>query len=320
MFTELEREMLTLSYFRVVSDSESLFEIQSTNTGHFWGVLPLEKKNRSEIEFMLLHKYHVDDTYHYQSTFAGPSAMLDLILEIIGHDDYRLKHKNDVFEEVYRHYSPLVAAQPLPPMKEFGPKSKKKAGFPEIDTDRAISVLNDRKKAMQKYVWIMDTVNTVNISKSAQFQRVFVGFYRVRRNGPWRNAYFQLFEDYKSRKHVDFDTIIDDLYARCGRVEASFSSKLLATLRPSMPIWDAHVLEFFGLKHTGNTCEERLLSAKGLYTKLAHFYALYSEKEEQPEIAAFDLAFPEFAGISPTKKLDFLIWAMIPEKKASQDT
>ncbi len=79
------------------------------------------------------------------------------------------------------------------------------------------------------------------------YERNFNYFYQVRRNAEWRGKFYALF--YSSRdKEVDFAYILNELFNRTGRVEASFASKLIATLNPSLPIIDRHVLSYIGRK------------------------------------------------------------------------
>lgn len=48
--------------------------------------------------------------------------------------------------------------------------------------------------------------------------------------------------------NVSFEEVLQYLYSDLGRVEPSFSSKLVATIDDSKPVWDVHVLNNLGLK------------------------------------------------------------------------
>lgn len=144
---------------------------------------------------------------------------------------------------------------------------------------------------------------------SPEFQRVFNGFYRVRRNEEWRQHYYDLFVKAKAGQ-FDFEQIIYELYNKTGNVEASFSSKMLATLDASKPIWDQYVLQNLGLELTGRTQEEKLKNAVALYRQIVMWYADYlSTVEAQKNIAKFDRMLPDYAWISDTKKIDCLLWS-----------
>lgn len=144
---------------------------------------------------------------------------------------------------------------------------------------------------------------------SQEFQKAFNGFYRVRRNEKWRQNYYELFVKAKKRQY-SFAQIIIELYALTGNVEASFSSKMLATIDPTMPIWDQYVLQNLGLELSGKTQEEKLQNAVVLYHRIVIWYANYlSSAEAQKNIAEFDRMLPDYAWISDTKKIDCLLWS-----------
>lgn len=64
--------------------------------------------------------------------------------------------------------------------------------------------------------------------------------------------YYSLFVSAK-KNDVTFEYIIRELYRLTGNVEASFSSKMLATIDASKPVWDKYVLQNLGLELTGKT-------------------------------------------------------------------
>jgi hypothetical protein len=49
-----------------------------------------------------MHKYKKEHEYHEQTTTA---SVLDAVLEIICHDDYKLHTKNPIFEQFVQQYS-----------------------------------------------------------------------------------------------------------------------------------------------------------------------------------------------------------------------
>ena len=145
--------------------------------------------------------------------------------------------------------------------------------------------------------------------QSSDFQRTFNGYYRIRRNEEWRQHYYALF--CKARdEHYSFGQIIRELYQNTGNIEASFSSKMLATIDASKPIWDQYVLQNLGLVLTGKTKEEKLQNAVRLYDSIVAWYEEYLKTDEANEnIKAFDRLLPYYAWISNTKKIDCLLWS-----------
>lgn len=145
--------------------------------------------------------------------------------------------------------------------------------------------------------------------QSSDFQRFFNGYYRIRRNEEWRQHYYALF--CKARdENYSFGQIITELYHCTGNIEASFSSKMLATIDASKPIWDQYVLQNLGLALTGKTKEEKLQNAVLLYDKIIEWYEEYFKTEEAHEnIKVFNQLLPDYAWISDTKKIDCLLWS-----------
>ena len=93
-------------------------------------------------------------------------------------------------------------------------------------------------------------------------------------------------------------------------MEASFSSKMLATIDAKKPIWDQYVLQNLGLELTGKTKEEKLLKAIDLYRRIEQWYADYlGTAAARKNIEEFDQLLPEYSWISDTKKIDCLLWS-----------
>ena len=102
-----------------------------------------------------------------------------------------------------------------------------------------------RGMGLDLYEELMSVAPVTDVARSAEFQRKFNAFYRVRRNAEWRECCYRLFEQAK-KEHFSFADIIGALLSETGNVEASFSSKMLATLDETKPIWDQYVLQNLG--------------------------------------------------------------------------
>ncbi|TLS36481.1 hypothetical protein FCL54_14795 [Pseudalkalibacillus caeni] len=91
-------------------------------------------------------------------------------------------------------------------------------------------------------------INEVNITESRDFQKAYNGFYRIRqRPKEFYETYYSFMEDNKDRSPSFRDTL-QHKHNVHGRVEASFSSKLVATINPDLPVWETVVLDNLGLK------------------------------------------------------------------------
>lgn len=164
------------------------------------------------------------------------------------------------------------------------------------------------KPGLEKYLNIMNTVNKVDVSKDESFQKSFNGFYRIRqRNSTFYEKYYSFMESNKS-KEVSFDETLLYFYKELGRVEASFSSKLVATINPNLPIWDSIVLKNLNLIQPHYYSKNRIQEVINLYGKINEWYQRFIATDNGSEIvSAFDKAFPN-TPITDVKKIDFVLW------------
>ena len=176
--------------------------------------------------------------------------------------------------------------------------------------DSSIANLERRRKDLGRYSVIINECRCTDVSGDDSFQRKFTYFYRLRRNGTWRQVYYRLFEDYKENGSATFESILRSIYERTGRIEASFASKMLATLKPEMPIWDSIVLSKLDLKPCmSQDKEKRLQKTVEIYNSIVAWYDDFNRSPDaQRFVQEFDRAFPEFISFSKMKKIDFLIW------------
>lgn len=104
--------------------------------------------------------------------------------------------------------------------------------------------------------------------------------------------------------------MIGSLYVETGNVEASFSSKMIATIDPEKPILDQYVLQNLGLELKGKNPREKIGNAVEIYHRIEAWYAEYLKTDEALEnIAEFDRWLPSYAWITDVKKIDYLLWS-----------
>lgn len=164
---------------------------------------------------------------------------------------------------------------------------------------------------LDKYGPIMKAVQHTDVSKDSNFQRTFNGFYMVRRNAEWRSVYYDLFELVKMDEQVSFAVILEELYEKTGNIEASFASKMLASIKLEMPIWDKYVVQNLGLKIPSQADSERLQKTKALYDCICQWYDEFLRTENAGEcIEMFDKMLPDYTWLSPVKKIDFYLWSI----------
>lgn len=167
-------------------------------------------------------------------------------------------------------------------------------------------VLDRVGSSIEKYNWIMKRVQEVDVSADADFQRFFNGFYRIRqRPASFYKAYYAFMEQHKHDPALTFEDVLTHLYGETGTMQASFSSKLLATVNPDMPLWDKYVLQSLGLRPPYSYEKDRLSKIVRLYQ---HIIQWYRTDEAVEKLHFFNEQFPD-AELSDVKKVDFILWA-----------
>ena len=179
-----------------------------------------------------------------------------------------------------------------------------------IDAKRVIETRIAESMGFDKYKQIMETVRTTDVSMDPVFQRAFNAFYRVRRNAEWRKKYYDLFETSKD-SNPSFESIVRTMYETTGNIEASFSSKMIATINPDMPIWDRYVVQNLCLELKGKTKEDQLTCAVDLYDQIVSWYESFLKTENGREcLTEFNRILPGYVWMSDVKKIDFYLWSI----------
>lgn len=162
------------------------------------------------------------------------------------------------------------------------------------------------KIGIEKYNWIMKRVHETDVSVDTDFQRAFNDFYRMRqRPESFYKIYYEYLERSKDNDGLTFEDVVTYLYRETGNIHASFSSKLLATVKPDMPVWDKFVLQNLGLRAPYYYEKERLQKTIQLYDRICKWY---TTAEASEKLIVFDEKFPN-SNISDVKKVDFILWA-----------
>lgn len=179
-----------------------------------------------------------------------------------------------------------------------------------IDGRAAIQSSLVRAWGLEGYARIQRTVRETDVSSDADFQRFYNRFYRVRRNAEWQSSYYAIMEREKATPSMAFEDVLHEMNELTGNVEASFTSKMIATLHPDRPIWDSLVLARLGLRLKGTTAQAKLGNAVEVYGKIVSWYETYLATEDaEKNIRLFDELLPAYAWLTPVKKVDFLLWS-----------
>jgi hypothetical protein len=133
-----------------------------------------------------------------------------------------------------------------------------------------------------------------------------------RRSAAWYQFYFGLLEGEKANRSISFEAVLGVTFETMGhRVEPSFSSKLVATIRPEAPIYDEVVRNNLGIPKPRyyKPAHARFSDALAAYKQIEGFYATALESDGFEKLKAeFDQKLPDYAHFTDTKKLDILLW------------
>ena len=156
-----------------------------------------------------------------------------------------------------------------------------------------------------RYCWIQENVHARDVSQDNVFQNKFNAFYKVRRGSEWRRCFYTLLEGSKA-SGITFAQALRVLFEQTARIEASFASKLVATLHPEKPVIDQHVLRNFGVRLPSG--KNRVHRCVACYERLCENYvALKNGAEGTMILEQFNSLFP-WAKITDLKKLDLVLW------------
>ena len=180
----------------------------------------------------------------------------------------------------------------------------------KLDVEKIFQQRLAESMGMDKYRYVMENIRDTDISRDKDFQRIFNGFYIVRRNEEWRKIFYTYFERIKN-DIPSFENIITYLYENTGNLEPSFASKMLATILPEKPIWDRYVVQNLELRLEGKTKQEKLEHAVTLYRYMEQWYADFLQTDQAREcIEIFDKTLPDYRWLSDVKKVDCILWSI----------
>lgn len=146
-----------------------------------------------------------------------------------------------------------------------------------------------------------------NVALDLEYQRRFNAFYRVRRNPAWQATFYDLLQQSKSER-LSFADVLRALHAATGRAEASFASKLVASVDPDLPVIDAFVLKNLGLRLPRPApVEVRLAGIVELHERLRGIFSDYLDSDMGRHVVArFEASYPN-SRVTRVKMLDLVL-------------
>ena len=183
-----------------------------------------------------------------------------------------------------------------------------------INMEAIEHILADSEKlliSMKKYKRILDSLYWTDVSKDRNFQRAFNDFFVMRSRKSEYYVMFYSFLEQKKAVGVSFEETLEFLKQAEGRLEISFSSKLIHVINPNRPIWDNNVaVQHFKMKVPGYNVDSVIRQKE--IVKLYHeycsrFYEYLDSSEGQMIIKMFNEKYPH-TGFTDAKKIDFIMW------------
>jgi len=190
-----------------------------------------------------------------------------------------------------------------------------------LTRQQILAALPKVAEGLGKYLCIQAVVQGgTDLKQDPVFQKKYNGFYRVRRNEKWRKEYFKLLDHERQQKKSvrrSFLEVLEKIESQTKKVEASFASKLVATVDPLQPVIDSVVLANVGARLPQRNKPERVQMIGALHKQLAECYRAYLLSENGKFlVTSFKNRYPK-AKISEVKMLDLVIWQTRKAKPAA---
>jgi hypothetical protein len=208
-----------------------------------------------------------------------------------------------------------------------------KLNLPKSEIDTIFKSRNKARwlKNLGVYEYLLREIDRAHEAEVlADYQRNFNYFYQVRRNAEWRKKFYDLFYGLRDFGDVrasrdsqfSFEHILRTLLAETGKVEASFASKMAATLDPSLPVIDRHVLSYIGAKlpvaSRRNDNATRIENIVAIHNNMQkEFSAFLTTPSGNYLVEYFKTEYPGTT-IHEMKMLDFVLWQSGGKRKGKK--
>ena len=105
----------------------------------------------------------------------------------------------------------------------------------QLDLEKSLKIFEQNQKSNRRYLKIMRIFQDPSQPLDREFQKLFNGFYRVRRGTDWQEACYHIMEMHRTDPSVTFPQLLNELTYHTGKVDFSFATKILHTINPRMP-------------------------------------------------------------------------------------
>ena len=122
-------------------------------------------------------------------------------------------------------------------------------------------------KHFKDYYYLLDTLQKVNVAENMEYQRKYKGYWVMGRlSEKYYKKYFELLETNKRNKNISLDYIVKELNVIDGKIQFSFSSKLIHMINNDKPIYDSKISTFYKLPQwKGTDYDERVDKINKIY-------------------------------------------------------
>jgi len=207
-----------------------------------------------------------------------------------------------------------------------------------ISEERIINALKDRAKGISTYIELMKIIEKEK-ELPDEFKEEFKKFYGMKRckfSDEFYDKYFEYLDKNRKMnnpnyKEIEFSEVIDDIWKTktSKRVEASFSSKLLASINNEKPVWDSNVFSRLKMTRTASIkdkdkqIKKTISKYKDLENEInSEFFGTKKTNNGDKCIHIFDKFFNEtfeektdLKYITPMKKIDLILWSLGKKEK-----
>lgn len=186
----------------------------------------------------------------------------------------------------------------------------------KTETGKIKQSLLKKRNGVQKYIEIMEEIKKSDghISQNKDFQNKYKNFYKMHLSRSltedFYNEYFKYLEKNYKNKQIEFKDVLEYISNKSNRIEASFSSKLLATINPDRVVWDKNVRSQLEIPNA-KSFNDAIKLYDELETKLKNIYLNTDLGKEYIRIfnETFENILP-IEEITPIKKIDFVLWSL----------
>lgn len=196
--------------------------------------------------------------------------------------------------------------------------------------------LKSRVDGIKTYEKIMKRIYKIKEGKDEideDFKNDYKNFYKMNMarslKEEFYNKYFGYMKEQIRNDSLEFGTVLNALFDKSiNRVEASFSSKLLATINPDKPVWDRNVLNT--LKDNGDVdiiprsrknkkrqIDETIKTYCKLEDVLKREYLEAITADGKKYVEIFDETLDkdiDVKNITEMKKIDLILWSTYTKK------